>query len=76
MANELLSMDAERMPSKWKHFLGRKRSLEVNKVTKKELDNLDVNMDMTTTDTEISYMLNDEIKIHYPAQKKTTLDIN
>ena len=53
----------ENVPSQWCHVRGRKRSLEVEKVTKIVLDNLDVSIAMTTTDTEASGALKDEKKL-------------
>ena len=62
MPCELLSMDAENAPSEWHRCLARKCSLEVDKVAKKVLDDLDANVSMTTADTEASGTLNDETK--------------
>ena len=70
MAYGFLNTGLENVPSSWCRIRGRKCSLEIEKVTKPVLDNLDVNVAMTTTDAEISDMLKDEIKHLSPRTKK------
>ena len=50
------------IPPKWHRCKGRERLVDVEKVSKVVLNNLDINVAMTTSDLEISDMLKKEMK--------------